>query len=86
MLGNDLVAGKVVADPIVTENPTTPSSEDEQIESEFCKLFPSCVVTCSMLKDGSKHKSSGKTDNGLEGTFKMNLDTLLCLPEKNQST
>ena len=56
LIGNDLMGGKVGADPIVTVSPEV-SDCTEKLEDEFPGIFPSCAVTRSMSKDISSQTS-----------------------------
>ena len=49
LLGNDLAADKVVANPLVTDTPCMDQSPDP-IEQELPDLYPSCAVTKAMAK------------------------------------
>jgi hypothetical protein len=49
ILGNDLAKGKVLANPCVTEKPST-TDGTEQLQDDFPGIFPACAVTRAMAK------------------------------------
>ena len=66
LLGNDLVADKVVVNSLVTDTPNI-GQTDEPIEQEIPDLYPSCAVTPAMSKKAILKDSNSDTD--LTNTF-----------------
>ena len=75
LLGNDLAGSKVVTDPILSDKPGTDGDQVlELLQNEIPGLFPACVVTRSMAKEGKTERDHDRLS--LEGTFMMNCDSL----------
>ncbi len=73
LIGNDLAAGRVTTEPIVTSQPKQNTSS-EYLETEFSVCFPSCVVTRSKSTLMTEQKSDHKMEQEKPVTCKFELE------------